>query len=230
MSADSGAGVTQRLGERESNYFFANKLGWIFYMALEEVVGGEALSAILRSARLQHRLDRLPPNDFTVEFSFEEPGRIQRALEELYGFSTGRALARQIGGACFRTGVEDLNPVLGVSDLVFRILPVRMRFKVGLEVLAHMLRQFSDNSVQLAEDNHHFRWTFERCGFCWGRRSDSPCCDIAVGFLQEELYWLSGGDNFHIEEISCVGAGDSTCTMLIDKRPVDRLRSAEEGE
>lgn len=230
MSPEPGAGAREGVGEGEPNYFFANKVGRILHLALQDVTGGEALSAILSSARLQDRLDRLPPNDFALEFPFGEPGRIQQALEELYGPSTGSALARKIGAACFQIGVEDLNPVLGVSDLVFRLLPLRMRCKVGLEVLAHILEQFSDNSVRLEEDDHHFRWVFERCGLCWGRRSDSPCCDVAVGLLEEELYWLSGGDSFHVQEVSCVAAGDPTCTILIDKRPVDRLGSVEEGE
>jgi predicted hydrocarbon binding protein len=35
------------------------------------------------------------------------------------------------------------------------------------------------------------------------------------------LYWVSGGKNFYVEEISCIAAGDQTCTILVGKQPLD---------
>jgi predicted hydrocarbon binding protein len=227
MSAEPPIGVSGGAGQGETGYFFANKMGRIFYLALAEVTGGEAMNAILGSARMKDRLDRYPPNNFAPEFSFDELGQIQQALEELYGPSGGRELARRVGRACFRIGAEDLNPVLGLTDLAFRILPLRMRFKIGLEVLAHMFDRFSDHLVRLEEDERYFGWIVERCGVCWGRRSDAPCCDLAVGLLEEAIYWLSGGGSGYVEEVSCVAAGEPTCTILVGKRLVDRSLSME---
>jgi predicted hydrocarbon binding protein len=205
---------------REPSYYFANKMGRILFLAMEEVAGSEGLRPILRSARMQDRLENHPPNDFAAGFSFSEMGRIQQALEELYGLRTGRRLARRTGRACFRIGVEDLRPVLGIADSLLRILPLRMRFRIGFEVLAQMFDRFSDHVVRLEEDEQYFRWVTERCGVCWGRRSDTPCCDLIVGLLEEGLYWLSGGASFFIEESSCIAAGEPTCTILIGKRPL----------
>jgi predicted hydrocarbon binding protein len=212
----------------EVGYFFANKMGRIFYLALEEVAAGEALSGILNAARMQHRLDGYPPNNFDAEFSFDEVGKIQQTLEELYGPSSARALARDVGRACFRIGAQDLNPVLGLTDPALRILPLRMRFRIGLEVLAQLFDRFSDHIVRLEEDERAFGWVVERCAVCWGRQTDSPCCDLMVGLLEEGVYWISGGERFHVEEISCIAAGDATCTVLIDKQPLGRQPSMEE--
>lgn len=212
----------------EVGYFFANKMGRIFYLALEEVAAGEALNGILNAARMQHRLDDYPPNNFDAEFSFDELGQIQQTLEELYGPSSGRALAREVGRACFRIGAQDLNPVLGLTDLALRILPLRMRFKVGLEVLAQLFDRFSDHTVRLDEDEDAFSWVVERCAVCWGRRTDSPCCDLMVGLLEEGVYWISGGEKFYVEEVSCVAAGDATCTVLVGKHPLNRGPTMEE--
>jgi hypothetical protein len=228
MSTEPDPGASEGVREGDADYFLANKMGRIFYLALEEVASGEALNAILSSARMQHRLDFYPPNNFAAEFSFDELGQIQQALEELYGPSSGRALARQVGRACFRIGAEDLNPVLGLTDLVLRVLPLRMRFKVGLEVVAHMFDRFSDHVVQLEEDEDHFGWVVEPCAVCWGRQTDTPCCDLLVGLLEETVYWLSGGKSFYVEEVSCVAAGDPTCTILVGKRPLDRRLAVEE--
>jgi predicted hydrocarbon binding protein len=35
------------------------------------------------------------------------------------------------------------------------------------------------------------------------------------------VFWISGGKNFRIEETSCIATGDSACTLIIDKRPLD---------
>jgi len=216
-SVDTLSGVED---EKGTSHFFANKMGRIVFLALEEVAGRESLRAILSSARMQDRLDDYPPNDFAAEFSFDALGRIQQAIEELYGPRTGRLLARRAGRACFRIGVEDLRPVLGIADLLFRILPLRMRVRIGFEVLAQTFDRFSDSVVRLEEDEQHFRWVTKRCGVCWGRHTDAPCCDLTVGVLEEALYWLSGGASFFIEESSCIAAGDPMCTILIGKHPL----------
>jgi hypothetical protein len=204
-------------------------MGRIVLLASEEVVGNENTNTILRMAKMQERLEQYPPNNFAAEFSFDELARMQQALEELYGVRSGRNLARRIGGACFRIGAEDLRPVLGVADLAFRILPLRLRLRIGFEVLAHIFGQFSDHRVWLEEGERHFRWVTERCGICWGRRSESPCCHLSVGLLEEVLYWLSGGESFYIEEVSCIAAGDPTCTILVGKTPLIAVPSADEG-
>jgi predicted hydrocarbon binding protein len=206
--------------EKESSPSFANKMGRIVFLALEDVADSESMRAILSAARMQDRLDHYPPNNFAAEFSFVELRSIQVAIEELYGPRTGRRLARRIGRACFRRGVEDLRPVLGIADLVLRILPLRMRFRLGFEVLAQMFDRFSDQVVDLEEDERYFSWVMERCGVCWGRHTAAPCCDLMVGLLEEGLYWLSGGERFFIEESSCIASGDPTCTILIGKDPL----------
>lgn len=206
--------------EKERAYSLANKLGRIFFLALEEAAGSESMRTILSAARLQDRMEDYPSNDFAMAFSFEELGRIQQAIEELYGPGTGRRLARQVGRKCFRKGAEDLRPVLGVADLLFRILPLRVRFRIGFEVLAQMFNRFSDQVVLLEEDEQYFSWVTQRCAACWGRHTDEPCCDLLVGLLEEGVYWLSGGARFFIEESSCVAAGDPTCTILIGKQPL----------
>jgi predicted hydrocarbon binding protein len=206
--------------------FFPNKMGRIVLLALEEVVGSESMDTVLTMARMQDRLEQYPPNNFAMGFSFDELARMQQALEELYGVRSGRGLARKVGSACFRIGARDLRPALGVADLVFRILPLRIRLKVGFEVLAHIFGQFSDHTVRLEEDERYFRWVAERCGVCWGRRSESPCCHLSVGLLEEVLYWLSSVDSFYIEEVSCVAAGDPNCTILVGKSPLTARTSA----
>jgi hypothetical protein len=43
---------------------------------------------------------------------------------------------------------------------------------------------------------------------------------MAVGVLQEGLYWVSGGKYFLVEEKKCIACGDSTCTIVIERTPM----------
>ncbi len=207
--------------QEPGQYFFPNKMGRIVLLAMEEVMGRNGVNAILNLARLQHHIENYPPNDFDEAFSFDELGRLLQALDEMYGPRSGRGLARRTGRACLKIGIKDFGPMLGIADMAFRVLPLGMKLRIGFEVLGEMFNRFTDHLVRLGEDKQYYHWIIERCGVCWGRKSDSPCCHLAVGILEEGLYWISGGRNFYVEEVSCIAAGDSTCTILIGKHPLD---------
>jgi predicted hydrocarbon binding protein len=51
--------------------------------------------------------------------------------------------------------------------------------------------------------------------------TDSPCCQLNVGLLQETLFWVSGGKYFMVEETSCIANGDQTCTIHLSRQPLE---------
>jgi hypothetical protein len=202
-------------------YLFPNKMGRIVLMAMEEVMGRNGINAVLNLARMQQRIGDYPPNNFDKGFSFDEMGQLLQALDEMYGPRGGRGLARRAGQACFKLGIIDFGPILSIADLTFRVLPLGTRLKVGFEILAQTLNKYSDITLRLGEDEEYYHLILERCGVCWGRSSSSPCCHLAVGVLEEGLYWISGGRSFYIEETTCIAAGGNTCTFLVGKHPLD---------
>jgi predicted hydrocarbon binding protein len=201
--------------------YYPNKMVRIVLLAMEEVMGRNGVSAILNLAQLRHLAGNYPPNNFDREVTFAEIGAVMHALEEMYGPRGGRGLALRAGRACFKYSLKEFGPVLGISDLAFRLLPLNMKLRVGAGVFAETFNKFSDQSVSLQEQEDRFIWTIARCPVCWGRRADSPCCHLAVGILQESLYWVSGGKNFEVTESACVACGDEACTIVIDKKPLD---------
>jgi len=202
-------------------FFFPNKMGRIILLALEEVMGSNGVNAILNLARLQQHIGNYPANNFAQEFSFTEMSQLLQALDEMYGPRGGRGLALRAGRACLKLGIRDFGPMLGIADMTFRLLPMGMKLKVGFEVLSQTFNKFTDHLVRLDEDEQYYYWVMERCGVCWGRKSDTPCCHLAVGILEEALYWVSGGKNFYVEEVSCIATGEQNCTILIGKRSLD---------
>ena len=204
-----------------SLYYYPNKMGRIILLALEEVIGRNGVNATLNLAGLRYLVNNYPPNNLDRQFPFEEIGKIQKSLDDMYGPRAGHGLALRAGRACFRYGLREFGPVLGIADLAFRLLPLGMKLKAGAEVFAETFNKYSDQVVRLDEDDERLWWIIERCPVCLGRHTDLPCCYLAVGILHESLVWVSGGKNFNVQEISCIACGDETCTIVVDKQPLD---------
>jgi predicted hydrocarbon binding protein len=205
----------------EATYFYPNKMARIILLAMEEVMGRNGVNALLNLAQLRHLVNNFPPNNFDKQMSFADVSALMRALDEMYGPRGGRGLALRAGRAGFKYGLKEFGPVLGIADLAFRLLPLHMKLKVGADVFAETFNKFSDQVVRLGEQEDRFTWEILRCPVCWGRRSETPCCFLAVGILQEALYWVSGGKNFEVYETACVAAGADACTIVIEKKPLD---------
>ena len=200
-------------------YAFPNKMGRIFLLALEEELGRNGLRAVLRLARLARFEDNYPPANFAPEIAFEEISGLLVAIDELYGPRGGRMISLRAGRASFKYGLHDFGGLVSFADLAFRLMPLSLRVRLGLEVLAEILNRYSDHQVQLSQEGDNYFWQVPRCGLCWERRTTLPACSLMVGLLQEALYWVSGGKLFDVEEIACVALGDEQCIVRIGKQP-----------
>lgn len=204
-----------------SQYFYPNQLGRMILMGMEEVVGRIGVNAVLNQGNLSHLIDNYPPNTMDREFKFEYLGAIQQAFEKIYGVRGGRGLSIRVGRACFKHGLREYGPVLGFTDLAFRLLPLDEKLRTGAAIFAEIFNRFSDQRVVVDEDDECFYWKIERCPVCWGRTSDAPVCHLAVGLLQESLYWVSGGKFYNVEEVECIAMGDAVCCIVVEKKALD---------
>jgi predicted hydrocarbon binding protein len=200
-------------------YFYPNKMGRIILLAMEEILGRNGINAVLNQTRLRHFINNYPPNNLDLQFRFENLSKIQIGLEELYGSRGGQGLALRSGRACFKYGMREFGPILGITDQAFRLLPLNTKISTGARVFADAFNKFSDQVVRIEEDKHQILWHIERCPICWNRQADHPVCHLAVGILQESLYWISGGRFFCVEEIACIAQGSPACTIAIQKQP-----------
>jgi predicted hydrocarbon binding protein len=204
----------------KSEYNYANKIARISLQALEEVMGKNGLNAILNLAHLSHLIDNLPPDNLGREFNFSDFSALNQALEEMYGPRGGRGLAQRAGRAAFADSLRNFGALAGVGDLAFKVLPLHTKMRIGIPAMAKIFSQISDQHSTVQEREDDFVYTIHRCPVCWGRTADRPVCFIAVGLLQEGLKWLSGGNEFRINESRCVAMGDPVCDFVIQKRPI----------
>jgi predicted hydrocarbon binding protein len=190
-------------------------------LSLEDVMGKNGVNAVLNLAKLRHRINNYPPNNLDLGWSFEEMGALNQALDDMYGPRGGKGLAVRAGRGGIYYALREFGAVLGIADLAFRLLPLGMKIKVGLNAMADTFNKTSDQIVRIEEEEERFLYHIDRCPVCWGSASDVPICHSGLGLLQEGLHWVTGGKNIPVEEVQCIAKGDAACTYVVDKRPLD---------
>jgi predicted hydrocarbon binding protein len=201
-------------------FYYPNRIGRVILQAMEQAWGPEQLAQVLQQAGLPDLIDHYPPNNLKLQFPFEAVSGLQAATEALFGEQDGRQALREVGRRMLGIGLAEFEPLLGITDLPTRHLPTGMKLRVGFDTFAMVFNRFTDQRVALSETSSDYLWIIERCPVCWGRRTQSPCCHLAVGILEEGLRWVSNGRLFAVEEIECVAAGGATCTIRIGKVPL----------
>ena len=209
------------MNSNDQNYYCSNQMGRIILLGMEEIMGQGGVQMVLEKARLADRITVPPPNDADFCIPYADISVLQQTMEQLYGPLGGKGLAVRSGRASFRYGLRLFGKDTGLVELDFRLLPHKSKLSVGAESLAALLSRISDQSVQMQEDEQAIYWSIERCPLCWGRRADGPVCHLQVGFLQEFLFWASGGKFYNVAETECAAAGAPACLFRIDKQPLD---------
>jgi predicted hydrocarbon binding protein len=187
---------------------------------MEEIIGVNGVETVLRLSSLDELTRNSPPSQPDRTLPFETVSALQSALEKVYGPRGGRGIALRVGRSTFRYGLKEYGSLLGLSETAFRLLPLPTKLRTGARVFADLFNKHTDQQVNLEEKDGKLYWHIERCPLCWERQVDEPCCQLAVGLLQESLYWLSGGKVFNVEETACIGRGDAACTITIDQTPI----------
>jgi predicted hydrocarbon binding protein len=203
----------------EPTFHYPERMGRILLQAMEEIMGRNGVNAVLRLGSLEALIDNYPPPTSDLNFPFETISQLQSALEQAYGPRGGRGVALRVGRACFSHGLREYGTQLGLTETVFRLLPLQTKIRLGARSFADLFNHHTDQLVRLEEKETHLYWHIDRCPLCWGRHTDEPSCHLAVGWLQEALYWLSNGKIFHVEETHCIARGDPSCTIDIDLIP-----------
>jgi len=201
-------------------FYYPNRMGRIILLSMEEVMGRNGVNAILKLASLPSLMEAYPSDDAKLAFPFTTLSSITDMLEHAYGPHGGRGLALRVGRACFNYGVRQYGTQLGLTEMAFRLLPLPLKVNAGARIFAELFNNYTDQRVRVEEDDGKLFWHIDRCPLCWERKAQDPVCHLAVGLLQEALYWLSGGKVFNVEEQTCIAAGDATCTIVIDQSPI----------
>ena len=205
----------------KSGLYYNNMMARIYLDALEDVMGKNGANAVLNLAKLSNLVDNYPPNNLDREFDFADFGALGQAIDDMYGPRGGRGLALRAGRATFAHALSKFGPMIGFSELAFRVIPLGTKLKVGLRTMAETFTKMTDQHSEVEDRDDRFVYTIYRCPVCWGRTSDRPICYGAVGILQEGLRWVSGGKDFRVEEFECHAQGHEYCRFDVFKEPLN---------
>ena len=203
-----------------ATFTYPNRMGRIILLSMEEIIGRNGVNAVLKLGNLSSFIDNYPPDNNEPGFSFETVTCLTEMLERAYGPHGGRGLALRTGRACFNYGVRHYSTQMGLTEMAFRLMPLSAKLPAGATAFAELFNNFTDQRVRIEQEGDKLLWHIERCPLCWERKSADPVCHLAVGLIQEALYWVSGGKVFNVEEKTCIAAGDQTCTIEIDQTPI----------
>jgi predicted hydrocarbon binding protein len=198
-----------------------NRFGYLFILALEEILGKNGVFAVLNLAGLTEWIRKYPPDDAQPALVSGDFCRIGDALEGLYGVRGGRGLALRAGRASFKPFLRVYGAQLGLEEMEFRLLPLPQKLHKGITALAAMFQLSTLQEIWLEEDEQAFYWRSRGCPFCIKRKNTDALCHFWVGFLQEALYWLSGGKFYLVEETSCFAQGEPYDVFRIQKAALD---------
>jgi predicted hydrocarbon binding protein len=204
----------------DGSFYYPQKMGRVILLGMEEVIGSNGVAGVLRLNSLEALAEYHPPVSNERSFSFETISAIQTAFELAYGPRGGRGVALRVGRASFKYGLKEYGSMLGLTEMAFRLLSLSTKLRVGTRNFAELFNKHTDQKVSIEEQGNKILWKIERCPLCWERKADEPACHLAVGLIQEALYWVSGGKVFNVEETTCIAVGSGVCTITIDPTPI----------
>ena len=205
----------------KSGLFYPNRLVLATFNALIEVMGENGLKAILNYAHLREFISHYPPDNLEREIDFADFSAIQLAITEMYGDKGGQAFRKRAGRTTFSTCLRKQGALAGISSETFSSLPLSTKLQIGLPAMAKIFSQISDQAPTIEEDEDNIRYILHQCPECWGwEKREKANCFYGIGLLEEGLKWISGGNEFQVNETKCMAKGDETCEYSINKEPL----------
>ena len=105
-----------------TDYNYPNRMGRIFLLSMEEVMGRNGLNALLNLINAPELIQEPPPDNLEKAFDFAYFSNLTGGLDEIYGPRGGRGLALRGGRAMFTRGLRQFGALAGVGDLAFKVL------------------------------------------------------------------------------------------------------------
>ena len=206
---------------QKSRLYNTNTYALVTLKACEEILGVGGVNTILNRANLSHLINNYPPHNREKAFDFADYSALMMALEDIYGLRGGRVMGMRIGRATFMDLLSNYGAMVGVTDLAFKILPVSIKLRIGINAMAKVFNMVSDQETEVVEYENYFHYIVKQCPVCWGRHDEEkPVCFSQVGLIKGGLNWVTNGKEFNVKEVYCYAMGDEHCTFRILKTPI----------
>ena len=182
--------------------------------SMQDVMGENGLSAVLKTCGLEKFVGNFPPNNLEPSIKASQYSQLNQAIEDFYGRG-GKGMLQRIGRASFQYGVREQAALLGIAGVALKLMPEKQRIKFILKGLADALMKTNPQVKTWVDDSgDKLAYAESTCGVCNSRHSDQPICHLYVGSISEAVKWATGKD-YEITETHCVAKGDEYCRFEV---------------
>ncbi len=214
--------ITQQLPMQVEARKMSNAALRTLFLAIEQVMGGNGIKAVLNFGGLRRFINNYPPNNLSEDVTYADYGEAQQAVEDFYGPRGARAFMLRIGRATFRYALEEQPAILGLAGLALKLLPPETRMKLILRRMATGAGETLNMPVMVEEQPEYFVYVVTDCPCRFRKRSlKTPCCYVSVGGLMEAMRWATGAEH-NVTEFACVNVGDEACRYRVEKKVAEQ--------
>ncbi len=206
--------------EAAADYSFrgelVNKAFRVFLLGIEDVVGKNAMSLMLREAGLAQYINNYPPS--TMERGGHKLvylSKINRALLQVYGMRGLRAILQRVGRVEAQHALSENAAVANATKLAIKFLGRHRQIKLTLDTFARQYSKQTDSPVEVHEMDGAFYVDNLNCGQCLGWEHESPVCFMWLGMIHGLVAWAIDNNDFKVEEVECVACGDKICRYRV---------------
>jgi len=169
---------------------------------VEDLLGRNGQTAVLRLSGLERYIDQLPPDNDQMEIPRGDISALFSGIISMFGDQGARGVFRRWGRA-FAARRAQRRFALRLLRPVMRLLPAERSARIVLERLLHHVDLVRDDQPPVLDDRgDYFILELTDCVYCSGQNLPQPSCLTVIGLLEGLLRWITGNDYDVTEEPS----------------------------
>ncbi len=184
------------------NMVLKGKLDSPLFLGLEETIGAADAAELQKLAQGEPEVN----------------ADVLKQMHEMYGKAGTSGVAICSGRAAFKYLLEKDGREIGFENPDFRFLPIRVKVRRGLELMASWFEKNYGVKASVHSGEGEFRVDVNDAA---GGKSGTTLCDFTTGLLQGFLAWISGGKFYVVCETECRANGAEKCSFSVGKNPLE---------
>lgn len=203
--------------ELPEDLYYVNALLFQTMIGIEDVLGKNGLTAVLRESGLERYIDNPPPNDLGKDILAREFAQLNAAVETFTG-RAGKGMLRRIGRSAFDWASKEQMGTMGLANLALKALPQKLRMQaVLMGIKKGLINNLDYSKIDIAfQDGTHIFTNYTNA-ISHLRTSDGPVCHLLVGSLSQAMAFATGKSwqDFDVVETECRATGAAACRFEI---------------
>lgn len=181
---------------------------------LEEILGKNGLSTILKYKGLERLIDNYPPADYDPGEPVETFSKIFTSTIEIFGEKGFISIIRGAGKKSFHQMMEDFPGLFGIGQLDMDGLDPVEKFKLVIKTYIDNVTQMFGTSTYIEIQEDKIIENMPDCPWCVDVKAEGTICIIEADFIAGMATW-SGVTDINVVETLCMARGDEICQLHI---------------